>query len=109
MNLRFLCIGAFAVSMFIFFPSVEAADHLISQKNKVFDKTTIKIKAGDTVSFRNDEADLSHNVYSLGPKNEFELKSQAPGQKSTVTFKAKGKTEVECAIHPTMKLIVETE
>ena len=84
-----------------------AAEHKVIQKNKAFDKKEISIKKGDTISFANDEKDITHNVYSLGPKNSFELKTQAPGTSSQVEFKEVGETEVECAIHPGMKLKVK--
>ena len=89
--------------------SVNAKDHKISQKDKKFDKTEIVVAPGDTISFHNEEKDITHNVYSLGPKNPFELKTQAPGEKSPVTFKEVGETEVECAIHPGMKLKVKVK
>lgn len=89
--------------------SALAKEHKISQKNKKFDKTEIVVAPGDTISFKNDEKDITHNVYSLGPKNSFELKTQAPGEKSAVTFKDAGDTEVECAIHPGMKLKVKVK
>jgi plastocyanin len=78
----------------------------IIQKDKNFDKKEITLKVGDTINFKNDEKDITHNVFSLGPKNPFELKTQPPGKTSSVTFKEKGTTEVECAIHQGMKLKV---
>ena len=53
------------------------------------------------------KTDITHNVYSLGPRNAFELKTQAPKESSSVEFKEEGETEVECAIHPGMKLKVK--
>ncbi len=84
----------------------QAGEHTVIQVNKGFDKKEITIKAGDTITFENKEKDITHNVYSLGPKNGFELKSQLPGQKSSVQFKEPGTTDVECAIHNNMKLKV---
>jgi plastocyanin len=86
-----------------------AADVTIIQKDKKFDKGEIKIKKGDKINFKNDEKDITHNVFSLGPKNAFELKTQAPGSTSTVEFKEPGSTDVECAIHTGMKLKVTVE
>ncbi len=87
----------------------QANDVTIVQKDKKFDQTEIKIKKGDKIVFKNDEKDITHNVFSLGPKNAFELKTQAPGSTSTVEFKEPGTTEVECAIHTGMKLKVTVE
>ncbi len=86
-----------------------SAEVSISQKNKKFDKTTIKIKKGDSILFKNDEKDITHNVFSLGPKNQFELKTQAPGAASSIKFDDVSTTEVECAIHTDMKLKVTVE
>jgi plastocyanin len=36
----------------------------------------------------------------------FDLKRQAPGASSTVPFVKEGTAEVQCSIHPKMKLIV---
>jgi len=83
--------------------------HIISQKDKKFNQKEITVAPGDTVSFQNDEADITHNVYSFGPKNAFELKTQAPGNKSDVTFKEAGETDVECAIHSDMKLKIKVK
>jgi len=86
-----------------------AAEVKITQKDKAFDKKEITIKKGDSISFFNAEKDITHNVFSLGPKNPFELKTQAPGQASAVEFKEEGVTDVECAIHSGMKLKVKVE
>ena len=87
----------------------QATQYVISQKDKKFDKAEIVVEPGDTVQFYNQEKDITHNVYSLGPKNSFELKTQAPGTKSDVVFKEEGETEVECAIHPGMKFKVKVK
>lgn len=84
-----------------------SADVIVGQKDKKFDKPEITIKKGDTVKFKNNESNVTHNVFSLGPANAFELKTQAPGTESPVTFNDVGETEIECAIHPTMKLKVK--
>lgn len=88
---------------------VFAKEHQIIQKDKAFNQKEIKIKVGDSIVFKNDEKDITHNVFSLGPVNEFELKSQKPGEASKVEFKKEGATEVECAIHTNMKLKVQVE
>lgn len=87
----------------------QAADYDIIQKDKNFDKKEIEIQVGDTVHFKNEEKDITHNVYSLSPKNSFELKTQPPGKSSPVVFKEEGVTDVECAIHPGMKLKINVK
>ena len=98
-----------AVIVTLFVVQVQSADHVIVQKNKMFDQKTLKIKVGDSINFKNEEKEITHNVFSLGPKNSFELKSQAPGKASKVKFDSIGETEVECAIHQNMKLKVIVE
>jgi len=90
-------------------PSGTGKVHVISQKDKKFNIDKIKVKAGDKIQFKNDEKDMTHNVFSLSPNNTFDIQVQEPGGSSTVEFKTKGVTEVECAIHPNMKLKVEVE
>lgn len=90
-------------------PIATAAEVVIKQKDKKFSQTSVKIKKGDSIVFKNEEKDITHNVFSLGPKNAFELKTQPPGQATNFVFNEVGKTEVECAIHPNMKLVVEVQ
>ena len=86
-----------------------ATEFAIVQKEKQFDKKEITVEVGDVINFKNEEKDITHNVFSLGPKNTFELKTQPPGKTSSVTFKEEGDTDVECAIHPGMKLKVKVK
>ncbi len=99
-NLKCVCL-TFFVSI-----AVQAKEAEIIQKDKKFSQKEIVLEVGDSISFKNEEKDITHNVFSLGPVNPFELKSQAPGQVSKVEFNKEGVTEVECAIHTGMKLKV---
>ncbi len=98
-----------SLTLMLSMANVLAANIVVVQKDKAFDKTEISVNAGDTVTFRNEEKDITHNVYSLGPKNDFELKVQEPGSSSDVTLNEAGDTDVECAIHPGMKLKVHVK
>jgi plastocyanin len=82
-----------------------AADHEIVQSDRTFSKQEITIKAGDQIIFKNAD-EVTHNVYSATPGMSFDLKRQAPGASSTVPFLKEGTAEVQCSIHPKMKLIV---
>lgn len=99
----------FALIVLLLAVQTQAADHEISQKNKEFSVKEIKIKVGDSINFKNEEKDVTHNVFSLGPTNGFELKSQPPGKSSKVKFSKPGQADVECAIHQNMKLKVTVE
>jgi plastocyanin len=85
-----------------------AADHVVSQKNKEFSTKSITIKAGDSVDFRNDDP-FFHNVFSLSDSKSFDLGSYPQGQSRKVTFDKPGTVEVECSIHPNMKMNVEVQ
>lgn len=82
-----------------------AADHTVVQKNRAFDKTALSIKAGDKVVFRNDDP-FVHNVFSLTEPGSFDLGTYPQGQAKGQVFPKEGKFEVECAIHPEMKMLV---
>ena len=82
-----------------------AGDHPIVQKDKGFAQPAVTIKAGDRLVFTNADP-ITHNVYSVTKGHEFELRSQAPGQSDAVPFPRPGSLDVQCAIHPKMKLQV---
>jgi plastocyanin len=84
------------------------AEHTVTQKGKRFSAATLEIKAGQAVTFTNDD-DVTHNVFSTSAGQKFNLKTQAPGASSTHTFTAKGTAEVRCAFHPTMKLTITVD
>ena len=83
-----------------------AADYEVAQKDKQFSASNLKIKVGDTVNFVNSDP-FFHNVYSLSDVKTFDLGSYPQGQGRKIVFNNPGLVEVECAIHPTMKLTVE--
>jgi len=93
--------------LFVALP-LAAADYVVGQKNKEFSMKTIKVKVGDSVEFRNDDP-FFHNIFSLSDIKSFDLGSYAQGQSRKVMFDKPGKVEVECSIHPNMKLVVEVE
>jgi len=82
-----------------------AAETTVTQKDREFSQTTLTIKPGDSVTFKNVDA-VTHNVFSNSPGLEFDIRRQAPGGSSTVPFPKEGEVEVRCSIHPKMKLII---
>jgi len=82
-----------------------AEEHKIIQKDRAFSQTEITIHVGDSILFKNAD-DVTHNVFSVSPGMEFDIRRQAPGAASQVQFKKQGTAEVRCSIHPKMKLIV---
>ncbi len=85
-----------------------AEEHTVSQRNKSFTVKKLKVKVGDTVKFANDDS-FAHNVFSLSPAKSFDTGSFGNGQTKQVSFDKPGKVEVECAIHPDMRLDIEVE
>jgi plastocyanin len=83
-----------------------AAEHLVEQKGKAFTMKQLKVKQGDAVEFKNADP-FNHNVFSLSDPKTFDLGSYAQGQAKKVVFDKPGTVEVECAIHPDMKMNVE--
>lgn len=82
-----------------------AAEHDIVQKDRAFSQTELTIKAGDSIIFRNQD-EVAHNVFSVSPGMEFDIRRQAPGASSSISFRKPGVAEIRCSIHPKMKLIV---
>ena len=89
-------------------PEARAEDHVIVQKGKTFSAAEIVLKAGDRIVFRNED-EVSHNVFSRSPGEEFEVRVQLPGQETAVALTKAGSADVRCAIHPQMKLHVTVE
>lgn len=83
-----------------------AADHIVGQKDKQFSVRKLKIKVGDSITFRNDDP-FFHNIFSLSSARSFDLGSYPKGESRSVTFDKAGTVEVECAIHPEMRMTVE--
>lgn len=84
-----------------------AADHhIVGQKNKAFTTKQLKAKVGDKLVFRNDDT-FHHNVFSLSDTQSFDLGSFGQGVAREVVLTKPGTLEIECAIHPEMKLVVE--
>ena len=95
-----------ATALISFSASVNATEHEVKQKDNVFSRAVLMIKVGDAVSFRNDDPHY-HDIFSSSDAQLFELGSYPQGQAKSVTFKKEGKVDVECAIHPGMKMTVD--
>lgn len=86
--------------------SLRSETQQIILKNKHMSQRDIQIKVGDTLTFVNDEVDITHNIYSLSPGNEFDLQTLAPGKQVSIALTNPGIVNLECAIHPEEKLNV---
>lgn len=85
-----------------------SSQHFVEQKNKSFSTQNLKVKAGDSVTFRNDDP-FFHYIFSLSEGHAFELGSLPQGQTRKITLAKPGTLEVECAIHPQMKMIIQVD
>ncbi len=88
--------------------AANAAEYEVVQKNKAFSPKELNIKVGDTVKFTNED-NFFHNVFSLSDLKTFDLGSYPKGEFKSVTFDKAGKVEVECAIHPSMLMIINVQ
>jgi plastocyanin len=79
----------------------------VGQSNKLFEKTSVSIAAGDSVEFVNNDT-VAHNVMASGA-DAFNLGVMKPGEKKSRKFDHAGKHEVKCALHPRMKMTVEVK
>lgn len=87
------------------YASGRAADFTIVQKNKQFSVPKITIKVGDRITFVNSDS-MNHHVFSDAKGTEIDI-LQRPGRSDTVRFSQPGTVEIECAIHPDMRLEVQ--
>ena len=99
-------LASVAAALTIVASAAYAATHLVAQKEKQFNVSTLKAKIGDSVSFRNDD-NFFHNIFSLSSGHAFDLGSYGKGESRSVTLSKEGVIEVECAIHPQMKMTIE--
>jgi len=97
---------AMLLSTALFIPGAQAGDTRVFQKDKTFSQPSLQIRAGDTVTFVNADS-VTHNVYSVTKGCEFELQTQTPGNSTAVPFPRPCTAQVQCAIHPKMKLTVD--
>ena len=70
MRRSMILVGLLSVSALV----AASSGHFVEQKNKTFSTKNLKIKAGDTVTFRNDDP-FFHYVFSLSEGHAFELGS----------------------------------
>ena len=80
-----------------------SADHRVVQRERQFAPRELSIAVNDRVTFVNDD-EVVHNAFSERGVT-FDIR-QPPGASNTIPFPTAGTTEVQCAIHPRMKLLI---
>lgn len=98
--------AALVAASFLLPLAAAGAEHVVVQKDKAFSPKALKAKVGDTLVFRNEDS-FAHNIFSLSNAQTFDLGTFGKGESKQVVLKQEGKLEIECAIHPEMKLTVE--
>ena len=83
-----------------------AAEHVVNQKGRAFSQKKLQVQVGDSIKFINEDP-FAHNVFSLSDVKSFDLGSHGQGTSKSVVMDKVGIVEVECAVHPDMKMIVE--
>lgn len=77
----------------------------ISQRNRTFTPTAIKLRRGEAVTVLNDDT-RTHNVRIASPQMDFNSGVQEPGESIAMRFDRAGTFEAHCGIHPTMRLTI---
>jgi len=98
----------FLLMMSLLSTQVLASEFIVGQKDKKFTKSKLTVEVGDTVKFTNNDY-FFHNVFSMSEAKTFDLGSYPEGESKSVTFDKPGLVDVECAIHPNMKMTVEVK
>jgi plastocyanin len=83
-----------------------ANETVVQQTDKKFSVQSLKLKVGDTIVFLNNDPYV-HNIFSLSDTQAFDLGTFGKGESRKVKLEKPGKVEIECAVHPEMKLTVE--
>ncbi|HVR38789.1 MAG TPA: hypothetical protein VMU84_06810 [Thermoanaerobaculia bacterium] len=87
-------------------PRKPAAAFQMTTRNKTFMPHVLAVPAGSSVSFPNEDP-ISHNLFSLTPKNTFDLGLYRKGaQPKTHKFEEPGVVNVYCNVHPNMSAVV---
>ena len=89
--------------------AASGGDVTVGQKNREFTVKEARVKTGGTVKFVNDDT-VAHNIIVTMPGGKLRNTGvQEPGQSASMQFGEPGKYDVECAIHPQMKMTVDVQ
>jgi plastocyanin len=78
----------------------------VIQEGRKFSESEVTIRQGESVTFTNHDS-FTHNVYSKTPGMAFDLRTQKPGTSNEIKFDNAGEADVQCAIHPQMRMKVK--
>ena len=90
-------------------PAAVADEITVGQRDKQFSRDAATLKVGDKITFVNDDT-VAHNVLVTGPGDKTRNSGlQTPGERATLEFDTAGTYNVECAIHPEMRMTIEVK
>lgn len=92
------------IMLFFLCTGISVADeHIITQKNLKFSNPLKVVRPGDKLVFSNED-NVAHNIISLTNDFQFDLGVLKTGTSKSVTFKEQGVVDIQCTIHPGMKM-----
>jgi plastocyanin len=103
---KFIPVTCAAAALIAAAGPVAAAEHIVDQKDGAFSVSTLQVKSGDEVVFKNSDK-VFHNAFSLSKILPFDLGAFGTGQSRKVKVDQPGKILVECAIHPSMTMVID--
>jgi len=108
MNTRSLC-GRLVGTLIVLGLSgiATAAEHIVVVEKYAFSPVELRIRAGDTVTWTNNEKRVSHSVLFIA--NSEESERFFPGEKWSRAFPEAGRFEYRCGPHPEMLGVVIVE
>jgi plastocyanin len=83
-----------------------AEEYVIKQEHKAFSVGSLQAKVGDVLAFVNYDP-FVHNIFSLSEVQSFDLGTFGKGEVRKVKLLSPGTLEIECAVHPEMRLTIE--
>ena len=104
-HFSFAIMAAVLITPLVMSSASEAEEYVITQKDLKFHPVIKVVKPGDSVRFKNND-NVVHNIISLTDEFEFDLGKFKPGMTKNVKFEHKGVVDVQCTIHPEMKMTI---
>ena len=96
-------LGAAALFLALSWAALAAdAAHTIVQQDRAFHPGEVTINRGESLTFTNRD-EFIHQIFVVGL---FDSEEKNPGENLTESFPQSGTFEVQCHIHPKMRLIV---
>ena len=95
------------VALVVLAPVAAFADdaHTIVQQGRAFRPSEVTINHGESLTFTNND-EFIHQIFVSGL---FDSDEKSPGENLTESFTQSGTFEVQCHIHPKMKLLVHVK